>query len=618
MPNPSTYFDGGGFEALAPTACVPDTTPPTFAGITGLSQNLDGSLAVSWSAATDSSPPVRYEVYVQAATATGLFATANIQQIVNGLSSRVFTDPSGLILQVGQNYFVGVRSLDFLGNRETNTASISHTISSINYSTLAGAVWDQPTSGHTIVGTFGTMVEEIDADVDEIISTLGMPAGASIAADIAEIEGETDFIIDTLGTPSGASVSADIAEIAAETDLIPAIKAKTDNLPVDPASNTQVNTRVSTAHFDTVIGIPANGSVSADIAEVEADVDLIPTNPQLATVALTQYNTLISALNNLQNNTNFSGIVPEIMDIPQVGTETYTFYAAVFDSSGNPKDPDSNILNFTVKDNQGNTLQAQTAMTRDGIGQYHGTFQTNSGMVDTDVVVFFNYLVASVAIQQIRTSKITTIVSDSANIVDIKAKTDQLSFTAGNVNAQSNVVVDKTGYSITVAEHTQIAADVWDSLISAHNTAGTFGANAQTPAINPSQVAAAVWDALTSGYAIGGSFGALVGGITPSFVAAAVWNALLSSYNIAGTFGGNAQSPPLTPTQIASSVWNALLLDYDLSGSFGEAIAKCSDNSPLPPTIMAQVQDAFDVNPVSNADFQVTAVVTSVVDLKPC
>lgn len=62
------YFEQ--FYQQSADACVVDLTPPTFSGITGLTINGDGSLNASWSAGSDVSTPLRYEVYVQAETAT--------------------------------------------------------------------------------------------------------------------------------------------------------------------------------------------------------------------------------------------------------------------------------------------------------------------------------------------------------------------------------------------------------------------------------------------------------------------------------------------------------------------------------------------------------------------
>lgn len=87
-----------------------------------------------------------------------------------------------------------------------------------------------------------------------------------------------------------------------------------------------------------------------------------------------------------------------------------------------------------------------------------------------------------------------------------------------------------------------VAGNVWEQLIASHNTAGTFGANAQTPSINPTQVANAVWDALTA------------------------------AHTVPGSFGLNAQSPSLNPGDVASAVWDALVEDYQESDTFGELI----------------------------------------------
>lgn len=108
---------------VTPGACVLDITPPTFAGITSLSMNSNGSLVASWSAATDASTPVRYNVYIQKTTATGLFSVT--PYITQGLSIKLYDDASGIRLAYGETYYVGVRAVDAIGNMETNTTSLS-------------------------------------------------------------------------------------------------------------------------------------------------------------------------------------------------------------------------------------------------------------------------------------------------------------------------------------------------------------------------------------------------------------------------------------------------------------------------------------------------------------
>lgn len=264
----------------------------------------------------------------------------------------------------------------------------------------------------------------------------------------------------------------------------------------------------------------------------------------------------------------------------------------------------------------------------------------------------------------------------------IKAKTDQITFTSGNVNAIAQVVADKTGYGLTSGERTaiavaveaallndgdgqaliaaivaaignqnidqvlliaairadlervggmldgkssqasvntllsnlaslasavgtletdsaadtrnaavlsaiagiptvtpptpaQIADAVWDEATSGHTTPGTFGQNAQTPAINPQQVADAVWDAPIADHNDAGTFGAnaQTPSINPTDVADAVWDAQTSDHDDAGTFGANAQNPPVNAGQIADAVWDEQLGGHATVGSAGKKLS---------------------------------------------
>jgi len=120
----SQYF-AGIFSQSTPQACLVDLTPPTFSGITGLTANANGSLTASWSAATDATNPVGYQVFIQASTATGLFSSGNKLYSAIGTSVVIFTDALLAPLVNGTTYFVGIRAVDAVGNVDTNTASIS-------------------------------------------------------------------------------------------------------------------------------------------------------------------------------------------------------------------------------------------------------------------------------------------------------------------------------------------------------------------------------------------------------------------------------------------------------------------------------------------------------------
>lgn len=106
-------------------ACIVDLTPPTFAGINFLDVESRGQIRAGWSAATDATPPIRYEVYIKASTATGLFNTTNIIAVTPNLQYDIFTLPDGSFLQNGVTYYVGVRAIDGVNNRDSNTVSMS-------------------------------------------------------------------------------------------------------------------------------------------------------------------------------------------------------------------------------------------------------------------------------------------------------------------------------------------------------------------------------------------------------------------------------------------------------------------------------------------------------------
>lgn len=125
----SQYF-AGKFSQLVPAACLVDLTPPTFAGISSVGANTDGSLSCGWLSATDASTPVEYLIYIAlgSVSAGALFVSGNLQKIVpsGALSTRVFmlADQTTYLLN-GQTYTLGVRAKDALGNVNTNTALLT-------------------------------------------------------------------------------------------------------------------------------------------------------------------------------------------------------------------------------------------------------------------------------------------------------------------------------------------------------------------------------------------------------------------------------------------------------------------------------------------------------------
>jgi hypothetical protein len=121
---PDIYVNNNFYMSTS-SACIVDLTPPTFAGITGLDVESRGQIRSNWSAASDATAPIRYEVYIKASTNVGLFSTTNIISVTPNLQYDIFTLPDGSFLQNGVTYYVGIRAIDGVNNRDSNTVSMS-------------------------------------------------------------------------------------------------------------------------------------------------------------------------------------------------------------------------------------------------------------------------------------------------------------------------------------------------------------------------------------------------------------------------------------------------------------------------------------------------------------
>jgi hypothetical protein len=127
----------GTAKQLSSQACIVDLVPPVFAGIDFLTRGPLGQLRVSWLPATDTSNPIRYEVYVKPNDSINLFLPSNIVIVTTQLNADVFTIANGTLLQTGTRYYVGVRAVDAVGNRDINTVILNQTSPGITGATNA-------------------------------------------------------------------------------------------------------------------------------------------------------------------------------------------------------------------------------------------------------------------------------------------------------------------------------------------------------------------------------------------------------------------------------------------------------------------------------------------------
>lgn len=114
-----------------PSACVVDITPPTFTGVASATPNADGSISLAWLAATDLTGPIEYLLYIAlgSVSAGTLFQVSNLVTIAPAvLTKKIFTlaDQTTYLVN-GQQYTVGVRAKDGVGNINTNVVILTPT-----------------------------------------------------------------------------------------------------------------------------------------------------------------------------------------------------------------------------------------------------------------------------------------------------------------------------------------------------------------------------------------------------------------------------------------------------------------------------------------------------------
>lgn len=122
---------------------------------------------------------------------------------------------------------------------------------------------------------------------------IGNPAGASLAADVAAVKSDTAATLtDTaeIGT-AGAGLTAlasatNLATLAGYVDTeVAAIKAKTDNLPADPADASDIAASLATitGYIDTEIAAIL-AAVDTEVAAIKAVTDNLPNSGALTTI----------------------------------------------------------------------------------------------------------------------------------------------------------------------------------------------------------------------------------------------------------------------------------------------------------------------------------------------
>lgn len=284
--------------------------------------------------------------------------------------------------------------------------------------------------------------DAIDADalasdaVTEIQSGLATQASVNTIDDF--LDTEIASIITTLGTPAGASISADIAAIEAQTDDIGAAGAGLTAIPWNAAWDAEVQSEVADALA--VYDPPTHAELTAEIDTVQAD---------------------IAALNDLTavqvENAVWDAVMADHLDAGSTG--------ASLNGAGSAGDPWTTALPGaygagTAGFILGTNLDAPVSDTATQTSV--DDIPTNAELA-TALAAADDAVLAAVAAVQADTDNIQTRLPAAliaGRIEAIVGATATNSITAGSLNAD-------------VAP--EIAAGVWDRLLSAHLIAGSAG-----------------------------------------------------------------------------------------------------------------------------------------------
>lgn len=329
-------------------------------------------------------------------------------------------------------------------------------------------------------------------DSMKLAPTAGAPAAGSVDEHL------DDILLDT-----GTSIPATLATIAGYIDTeVAAIKAKTDNLPTDPASETNVNANETKIDIiDTVLDalvadVGANGAgltalpwnIAWDV-EVESEVTdaLIAYDPPTRAEATSDKNEIITEVNANEvkidiidtNVDNIESIVSNISNVVRLNSSINSYYInptigsiytkvsfVLKDNSGNLEDPDSNdmgiILVGTVtgilttarlfKDGVGTALDASALggsyvkkLERTSTGLYFCFIKTTFADTIENLNFTIGWKEATILLEEYRGSAIIDEHPDEATLANSAANKDIIEDAVWDALAASHVIANSMG-----------------------------------------------------------------------------------------------------------------------------------------------------------------------------
>lgn len=412
---PNILVNNNFYQGTA-SACINDVTPPTFAGIATASVQSRGQIRATWLAATDPTPPIRYEVYIQATTATGLFNVANIIAITDKLQYDTFTLPDGSFLVNGTTYYLGVRAIDGVSNRNTNTASIGviSTGVSVNADVYMAEGAFAINTSHQLQGTLWALKNSILAKTgNAVMGTASYQVYDKTGAPVAGMN-ESGIAADANGqykiTPVASSLSSTLDHYMVKISIIVDGQAREGYVAlIEPVPEYEIHgtfavnssqqltaTFWTSADEEAITNVARLGTASYQVYDRDGNIvagmaqtgitpdsnGLFKITPVASTMSLdlNYYSVKVTVTVDGVARTNFlpiQGKIPNytcrvIWSINALNQLQATIWAEV---DGIARTTGLGTASYTIYDAAGNPVSGltQSGMTANGLGEYHIT-----------------------------------------------------------------------------------------------------------------------------------------------------------------------------------------------------------------------------------------------------
>ena len=285
-------------------------------------------------------------------------------------------------------------------------------------------------------------------------------------------EGKVDQILTDTN-----EIQGELANGGRVDNLIDGIKAKTDNLPTDPAYQSAVEAAITSAatairgaEGDTLQSLSGQmDGINTMVTGIKGKTDKLPADPASQSTVLSavtsaeanirgadgdslkilsdQLDGNLSAVQSIQNNTSVRIDVPERLVRPDSGSKTYRIILGLYDTEGHPQTPDS-VPTIQIENVSGVERLAETAFTQFSgqAGQYYYDLAISSSSALEVLVFRVKVVEGGVTTYHRRSSEVTEFEADlnevQANVAAIKQKTDNMP-----VNTTSELTTIKTGLS---------------------------------------------------------------------------------------------------------------------------------------------------------------------------